>query len=59
MTDKTTIERERIKKIVIRKCDYFIKTRKRNYNYKRLKSNILFSIDNPDYIRIKDRKAKI
>jgi len=59
MTDKTTIERERIKNIVVKKCDYFIKTRKRNFNYKRLKADILFLIDNPDYIRLKDRKAKI
>ena len=58
MKDKIEIERERIKQLVIRKCDYFIKNRKRNSVFKRIKKDILFLIDNPNYIRAGDRKVK-
>lgn len=59
-------ERERCKEIVITKIDAVIKFRneriknrkRRNISsYKKLKSDILFKIDNPDYVRLKDRKA--
>ena len=66
MKTETEIERERIRDIVDRKCERVIQIRK---NLKRKKSrlfscfdglrrDIFFSIDNPDYVRVKDRGAK-
>jgi len=53
------IEQERIIKIIIKKCDYFINLKKRNSVFKSLKHNIIFAIENPDYVRIKDRGVEI
>ena len=53
-------ERERIKAIIERKIDDVIEYRDKRikrekrkllYAFKDLKSNILFTIDNPDYVR--------
>jgi hypothetical protein len=58
-------ERERCKQIVRRKIEGVIQSRIKNVKGKRrrhisvfekLKDNILFKIDNPNYIRLKDRK---
>jgi len=65
MTNKDILnERERIKKIVERKITELITFRERNIKHKRrrnlgmlekLKRDIIFLVDNPDYVRLKDR----
>jgi hypothetical protein len=60
-------ERERIKKIIIRKFEGAIISREKLKGYyvrhsiplsrlKRLQEDIFFLIANPDYIKVKDRK---
>ena len=61
-TDPTLIERERCKAIIIRKFDSLIKRREEKIKrkrriikatFERLKDNVLFLIDNPNYVRKK------
>ncbi len=62
--NEVLIERERCRNIVIRKVEVIIKYReekikrrkRRNISsYEKLRDDILFLIDNPDYVRLKDR----
>ncbi len=57
MSDEVKAETARIREIVIRKLGYFIEIRKKNGALKRAKDNILFLIDNPDYVRITTNKG--
>ena len=66
MKSETEIERKRIRDIVDRKCDWVINKRKnlkrkrsRLFSvFDRLRRDIFFSIDNPDYVRVEDREVK-
>lgn len=62
--DKFLLERERCKGIIKRKFSALIKWREENIKHKkrrntymleRLRDDILFLIDEPDYVRVKDR----
>lgn len=65
-TCPTTIERERIIKLVTRKFGETIEQRKELKRRKshltscftKLKENIIFLIENPDYVRLNNREVK-
>ena len=66
MSEEITKERERIKEIIEVRADRVIELRAELKNYrakrtisisgfKKFVENVLFRIDNPDYVRVKDR----
>lgn len=55
-------ERERIKEILARKLQRLVELRKKSHRrytfegiFNKLENDIIFLIDNPDYVRVKDR----
>lgn len=62
--DNVLLERERIKEIIERKINAVIDWRDKNiksnrkvlYIFERLKRDVFFLIDTPEYVRVKDRQ---